>query len=82
MPEMSGRQLAEAMLERHPGLPVLYMSGYSDGLVGHEHLVADEVAFIEKPFASADLLTLVGALLPAAPALAHGATGPTGNRTG
>jgi two-component system, cell cycle sensor histidine kinase and response regulator CckA len=66
MPEMSGRQLAETMLERHPGLPVLYMSGYSDGLLGHEHILDDGIEFIEKPFSSASLLTRVGEMLPVA----------------
>ena len=79
MPEMSGRRLAETMLERHPGLPVLYMSGYSDGLLGHEHILDDEIAFIEKPFTSAHLLSRVGAMLLAVPALAHGAVRQTGN---
>jgi DNA-binding NtrC family response regulator len=69
MPEMSGRQLAEKMLERHPGLPVLYMSGYSDGLLGHEHVLDDGIEFIEKPFSSASLLTRVGGMLPATAAL-------------
>ncbi len=73
MPEMSGRQLAEKMLERHPGLPVLYMSGYSDGLLGHEHVLDDGIEFIEKPFSSASLLTRVGGMLPVTAAL---------NRTG
>ena len=66
MPEMSGRELADTMLARHPGLPVLYMSGYSDGLLGSEHLLGAETAFIEKPFTSARLLTQVGELAAAA----------------
>ena len=33
MPEMSGPQLAVQMRQHHPGVPVLFMSGYSDGLL-------------------------------------------------
>jgi PAS domain S-box-containing protein len=62
MPEMSGRQLTETMLRRHPGLPVLYMSGYSDGLLGTTHLLEGGVAFIEKPFTALRLLTQIGAM--------------------
>jgi PAS domain S-box-containing protein len=60
MPDISGRQLAETMLLRHPGLPVLYMSGYSDGLLADEH---SELEFIEKPFTSVRLLSRIGTML-------------------
>ena len=84
MPEMSGPQLAEPCWTRHPGLPVLYMSGYSDGLLGHDHILDDEIAFIEKPFTSAGLLTRVGDLAAAAnraaPSPEHPA--PAGTRPG
>jgi PAS domain S-box-containing protein len=56
MPEMSGHQLAEVMSRRHPGMPVLYMSGYSDGLLGPQSSVDDGIELIRKPFAADDLL--------------------------
>jgi CheY-like chemotaxis protein len=56
MPEMSGRRLAELLRERQPGLPVLYMSGYSNGLLGTTHVIDEDIAFIEKPFTASDLL--------------------------
>ena len=56
MPEMSGRRLAELLRERQPDLPVLYMSGYSNGLLGTTHVIDEDIAFIEKPFTAADLL--------------------------
>jgi PAS domain S-box-containing protein len=62
MPEMSGRQLAAKFQQRRPGLPVLYMSGYSDGLVGKDGLLEDDVAFIEKPFTATQLLSRVGGM--------------------
>ncbi|MDT5039701.1 MAG: hypothetical protein QOE51_686 [Actinoplanes sp.] len=65
MPEMSGRQLAETMLQRHPGLPVLYMSGYSGGLLGTTHILEGGLAFIEKPFTSLRLLTQIATMFPA-----------------
>ncbi|AMV25727.1 Blue-light-activated protein [Gemmata sp. SH-PL17] len=47
MPEMGGRQLAEALRQRAPDLRVLYMSGYTDEVV----LRSDRVeAFLQKPF--------------------------------
>jgi two-component system cell cycle sensor histidine kinase/response regulator CckA len=56
MPEMSGRRLAEILHGHQPDLPVLYMSGYSNGLLGTTHELDDGIAFIEKPFTASDLL--------------------------
>jgi len=56
MPEMSGRRLAELLTAERPELPVLYMSGYSNGLLGTTHVLDDDIAFIEKPFTAADIL--------------------------
>ncbi|MFF5079401.1 PAS domain S-box protein [Actinoplanes sp. NPDC000266] len=56
MPGMSGRHLAELLTTKRPGLPVLYMSGYSNGLLATAHVVDDDISFIEKPFTAGDLL--------------------------
>ncbi|PWK27692.1 PAS domain S-box-containing protein [Actinoplanes xinjiangensis] len=56
MPEMSGRRLAEIIHQTAPALPVLYMSGYSNGLLGTTHVLDGDIAFIEKPFTAHDLL--------------------------
>jgi two-component system cell cycle sensor histidine kinase/response regulator CckA len=66
MPDMSGRRLAELLHERIPGLPIVYMSGYSNGLLGTTQVLDPDVAFIEKPFTAHDLLQKVGDTLRAA----------------
>jgi PAS domain S-box-containing protein len=65
MPAMSGRRLADLLHERRPGLPVLFMSGYSNGLLGTTHVLDPGIAFIEKPFTGHDLLLKVGEVLGA-----------------
>jgi two-component system, cell cycle sensor histidine kinase and response regulator CckA len=62
MPRMSGKELAERFTSLRAGARVLYMSGYTDRLIG-----LDEVdALIEKPFNRDGLLDAVGrALEPA-----------------
>ncbi|HTT33517.1 MAG TPA: PAS domain S-box protein [Methylomirabilota bacterium] len=50
MPEMNGRQLAEQLLTKRPGMKVLYMSGYTNGILSEHAFQVAEVAFIEKPF--------------------------------
>jgi two-component system cell cycle sensor histidine kinase/response regulator CckA len=64
MPEMSGRRLAEIIHEADPALPVLYMSGYSNGLLGSTHVLDGDIAFIEKPFTAHDLLHKIAEVLP------------------
>jgi len=66
MPEMSGRRLAELLHEHRPHLPVLYMSGYSNGLLGTTHIIEDDIAFIEKPFTAKEILHKINHVLTAA----------------
>ena len=46
MPEMSGRELAAALRQRHPGLPVLLLTGDTDAEAEGE----DVAAVVKKPF--------------------------------
>ena len=50
MPQISGRELAERLAELHPGLRVLFMSGYSDEAVYRHGVLSPDAAFLEKPF--------------------------------
>ncbi|HYL83906.1 MAG TPA: PAS domain S-box protein [Candidatus Angelobacter sp.] len=50
LPEMNGRQLAEALHAKRPEMKVLYMSGYTNGILSEHAFHAADVAFIEKPF--------------------------------
>jgi two-component system cell cycle sensor histidine kinase/response regulator CckA len=63
MPEITGPKLAELVRRERPDLPVLFMSGYSNGLLGTTHVLDDGIAFIEKPFTSGDLLHKVFATM-------------------
>lgn len=55
MPRMSGRQLADQMPSTHPGIKVLYMSGYTDDAIVHHGIVDADIEFIQKPFTPAAL---------------------------
>ncbi len=61
MPEMSGPRLAELLHERDPDLPVVFMSGYSDGLLSTSHVIDEDIVFIEKPFTARELLYKIAA---------------------
>jgi signal transduction histidine kinase/ActR/RegA family two-component response regulator/HAMP domain-containing protein len=55
MPGGNGRELAESLTSAHPGLPVVFMSGYTADVVLRQGVVQDKVAFLSKPF-TADAL--------------------------
>ncbi|MGH2730185.1 MAG: PAS domain S-box protein, partial [Actinomycetota bacterium] len=63
MPQMSGKDLAEKITETRPGIKTVYMSGYTDQVIGDLDLLGDDEAFIEKPFTAEGLLRCVSTAL-------------------
>jgi len=65
MPEINGRELAEQISARRPGMKCLYMSGYPADVIARHGLLDEGILFIHKPFAMKDLAAKVReALLP------------------
>ena len=50
MPEMGGQELVERLRARHPGLRVLFMSGYTDRSIANNGGTPSHTGFVEKPF--------------------------------
>ena len=63
MPKMSGRQLYDMLAADIPGLPVLYMSGYTDNAIAHHGILDEGTNFIQKPFKPNDLMSKIRAVL-------------------
>jgi two-component system, cell cycle sensor histidine kinase and response regulator CckA len=63
MPQMSGRELAERLLQIRPDLKVLYMSGYTEDAILHHRVVAPGVALLQKPLTPDTVLRKVRAIL-------------------
>jgi CheY-like chemotaxis protein len=65
MPRMNGGELAEAVRQRYPGLPVLFVSGYTDDIIAQHGIVREGVALLEKPFSPRVLARKVRELVDA-----------------
>lgn len=65
MPGMSGRELAEQLMPQHPGMRLLYASGYTEDAIVRHGVSSLEMAFLEKPFTPNGLLRKVREVLDA-----------------
>jgi two-component system, cell cycle sensor histidine kinase and response regulator CckA len=65
MPEMGGRELGRLLAQLHPGLPVLYMSGYTGDDVVQRGLLDAAAPFQQKPFSPEGLTRKVREMLDA-----------------
>jgi signal transduction histidine kinase/ActR/RegA family two-component response regulator len=73
MPGMSGRELADRLLQLRPETPVLFMSGHSNDAVFQRGVEASSVAFLQKPFSMEALTAKIREVVhtpPGQPALA------------
>ncbi len=63
MPKMSGRDLSERIVESHPGVRTLFMSGYTANVIAHRGVLEEGVHFIQKPFSKEELATKIRKVL-------------------
>ena len=59
MPGMNGRELAERLLHTYPALKVIFMSGYTDRVMGENGEIEASLAFLPKPFTRAKLIEVL-----------------------
>ena len=52
MPRLGGKDLANEVRLLHPGIRVIYMSGYTDGAISRAGILGEGVTLLEKPFTS------------------------------
>ena len=67
MPGMNGRELAQRICEIRPNVKVLYMSGYTENVIGHDGMLDAGVSLLQKPFTLRDLKSKVREVLDATP---------------
>jgi len=64
---MNGRELAEAVRLRRPGVRVLYTSGYTDDTIVHEGHLDPGVALLQKPYRKSELSQKIREMLAGEP---------------
>ncbi|NLD74745.1 MAG: response regulator [Chloroflexi bacterium] len=67
MPKMSGTELADRVRREHPGVRVLYMTGYAANALGERGVLKPNAAVVQKPFTANDLAARVREVLQAEP---------------
>ena len=67
MPGMNGRELAQRIAEIRPNVKILYMSGYTENVIGHNGMLDAGVRLLQKPFNLRDLKSIVREVLDATP---------------
>jgi two-component system cell cycle sensor histidine kinase/response regulator CckA len=72
MPGMNGRELAQRVGAMRPGIKVLYMSGYTENVIGHNGMLSAGIALLPKPFTLRDLQQKVREVLGSAPEVLAG----------
>jgi two-component system cell cycle sensor histidine kinase/response regulator CckA len=63
MPGMQGREVAERVCALQPAIDVLYMSGYTQGILGAQGFLEAGINLIEKPFTETSLLAKLHEIL-------------------
>jgi CheY-like chemotaxis protein len=66
LPHLSGRAVRQAVAERYPGVPVLYVSGYPGDAIESRGWLGDGVPFLQKPFTPRELVRRTRELLESA----------------
>ena len=74
MPGLSGPELADRIRHRRPEVRVLFMSGYSQGVLSPQQGLGEGAALMDKPFSERTLLDKLAALR-ASPGSAPGPSG-------
>jgi two-component system, cell cycle sensor histidine kinase and response regulator CckA len=63
MPGMNGRELAQRISEIRPQTKILYMSGYTENVIGHNGTLDAGIRLLQKPFTLRELKSKVREVL-------------------
>jgi CheY-like chemotaxis protein len=72
MPGASGPELTTRLRDTHPGLKVVYMSGYTEDAIVHHGVLDPGIAFLHKPFTAEALARKLREVLDPRPIETYG----------
>jgi len=67
MPQMGGKELVEQFKRHHPDPRILFISGYTDGVMIHQASLEPGTPFLQKPFSPMELVQKVREVLDQKP---------------
>jgi len=67
MPQMTGRELSDRILESHPQTKILFTSAYTENAIVHQGVLDPGVALLQKPFSPSALARKVRLILDGFP---------------
>ncbi|HVI09792.1 MAG TPA: ATP-binding protein [Candidatus Binatia bacterium] len=76
MPGMNGRELAQRIFEIRPNIKVLYMSGYTENVIGRDGTLEQGVRLLSKPFTLHELKRRVREVLDTMPVVQEAEAAP------
>jgi len=59
MPSINGRELADEVLKRRPGMKVLFTSGYTEDAISHRGRLNPGVLLLAKPYSKAEIARMI-----------------------
>ncbi len=65
LPGRSGPEVARDLLEKNPGMKVIFMSGYADDKLQQKGVNGADIDFLRKPFNNSELLSRIRSTLDA-----------------
>jgi two-component system cell cycle sensor histidine kinase/response regulator CckA len=68
MPQMGGGELSERMAETHPGIRVIFLSGYTADTILRQGIAETGLPFLQKPFTAQQFARKIRETLDAEPA--------------
>ena len=63
MPGMSGKQMLDKMQKQKPDLKYIYISGYSDDIIGQHGILDEKINILQKPFTHSAFLEKIRSIL-------------------
>jgi CheY-like chemotaxis protein len=79
---MNGRQLANEVAKRRPGVNVLFTSGYTENAIVHHGRLDAGVLLLAKPYRKSELARMIRTAIDAPLSVAGGRLGAGGTRVG